>query len=196
MFDPRQLSIWIVTYNRPRAINQAITDWLATTDENVPINVISNHSKLSLDKDYGSRVTVYMNPLRPDESWGYLPRNWNQCFYLGFKEYDWVLCSQDDVRVKSGWIDLLKKHSHYDFYTAPFFDVIFLMNRRAFLDVGWFDERFVVMDYHDNDYLRRAWKKQVFKKATNEMNETKMLKKLATIMHECKDNDSVCKALD
>eukprot|EP01018_Ginkgo_biloba_P027267 Gb_03524 [translate_table: standard] len=38
--------------------------------------------------------------------------------------------------------------------------------------------------------------KQVFKKATNEMNGTIMFKKLGAIMHECKDDDSVREALD
>eukprot|EP01018_Ginkgo_biloba_P013838 Gb_04941 [translate_table: standard] len=45
-------------------------------------------------------------------------------------------------------------------------------------------------------HVRQAWMKQVFKKATNEMNGTKMFKKLGAIMHECKDDDSVREALD
>eukprot|EP01018_Ginkgo_biloba_P014253 Gb_08179 [translate_table: standard] len=45
-------------------------------------------------------------------------------------------------------------------------------------------------------HVRRAWMKQVFKKATNEMNGSKMFKKLGAIMHECKDGDSIHKALD
>eukprot|EP01018_Ginkgo_biloba_P003021 Gb_18533 [translate_table: standard] len=45
-------------------------------------------------------------------------------------------------------------------------------------------------------HMRQVWMKQVFKKATNEMNGTKMFKKLGAIMHECKDDDSVCEALD
>jgi len=159
MFDINQLSIWIVTYNRPDALNQAISDFLESTPENVPINVISNHSKLNLFKDYGSRVRVWMNNLRSDESWGYLSRNWNQCFYLGLRDYEWILCSQDDVRVKKGWIELIQQNPHYDFYTASYFDVVFMLNQSAFKKIGWFDERFIVMDYHDNDYLRRAYQK-------------------------------------
>eukprot|EP01018_Ginkgo_biloba_P036554 Gb_34675 [translate_table: standard] len=45
-------------------------------------------------------------------------------------------------------------------------------------------------------HVRQVWMKQVFKKATNEMNGTKMLKKLGAIMYKCKDDDSVHKALD
>eukprot|EP01018_Ginkgo_biloba_P023023 Gb_36471 [translate_table: standard] len=45
-------------------------------------------------------------------------------------------------------------------------------------------------------HVRRAWMKQVFKKAMNEMNGTNMFKKLGAIMHECKDDDSVREALD
>eukprot|EP01018_Ginkgo_biloba_P034324 Gb_03471 [translate_table: standard] len=41
-----------------------------------------------------------------------------------------------------------------------------------------------------------AWMKQDFKKATNEMNGTNMLKNLGAIMHECKYDDSVREAFD
>eukprot|EP01018_Ginkgo_biloba_P017358 Gb_18112 [translate_table: standard] len=45
-------------------------------------------------------------------------------------------------------------------------------------------------------HVRRAWMKQVLKKATIEMNGTKIFKKLGAIMHEYKDDDSIQKALD
>eukprot|EP01018_Ginkgo_biloba_P027616 Gb_01219 [translate_table: standard] len=45
-------------------------------------------------------------------------------------------------------------------------------------------------------HVRQAWMKQVFKKAINKMNGTKMFKKLGAIMLECKDDDSVREALD
>eukprot|EP01018_Ginkgo_biloba_P013702 Gb_15389 [translate_table: standard] len=45
-------------------------------------------------------------------------------------------------------------------------------------------------------HVRRAWMKQIFKKETNEMNGSKMFKKLGAIMHECKDDDSIHEALD
>lgn len=168
MFDVKKLSVWIVTYNRPDAINRTIQDFLQTTPSYVPINVISNHSNLQLDQDYGPRVKIYMNILRPDQSWGYLARNWNQCFYFGFKEYEWVLCSQDDVRILPGWLENIQQHPDYDFYTAPYFDVIFMINRHAFRQVGWFDERFVVMDYQDNDFFRRCYQRLGKEKISSE----------------------------
>eukprot|EP01018_Ginkgo_biloba_P022089 Gb_14053 [translate_table: standard] len=45
-------------------------------------------------------------------------------------------------------------------------------------------------------HVRRVWMKQVFKKVTNEINGTKMFKKLGAIMHKCKDDDSVRDVLD
>eukprot|EP01018_Ginkgo_biloba_P034264 Gb_28487 [translate_table: standard] len=45
-------------------------------------------------------------------------------------------------------------------------------------------------------HVRRAWMKFFFKKVTNEMNGSKMFKKLGAIMHECKDDDLVHEALD
>jgi len=157
MFDIKKLNIWIVTYNRPECVNQTIVDLLESTPDSVPINIISNHSKLDLSKDYGLRVKTWLNNLRPDESWGYLARNWNQCFYLGLKDYEWVLCTQDDVRFRKGWVEKIQENPNYDFYTAPLFDVIFMLNREAFKEIGWFDERFLCVDMQDNDYLRRAY---------------------------------------
>lgn len=164
VFNANSLSIWIITYNRPDSINRAVSDFLNSTPETAPINIISNHSKLELRRDYGSRVKVWVNTLRPDESWGYLARNWNQCLYLGLKDHEWVLCSQDDVHIKPGWLELVQKNPRYSFYTAPFFDMAFLVNREAFKRVGWFDERFLCVDLQDNDYLRRVYQRLERKK--------------------------------
>ncbi|MCL0099885.1 hypothetical protein M1O55_03335 [Dehalococcoidia bacterium] len=159
-FDVNSMSIWIVTYNRPDAVNRAISEWLSTTPDSVPVNVISNHSNLELHEDYGSRVKVWTNSLRPDESWGYLARNWNQAIYLGLRNSKWVICSQDDVSVKPGWIDLIQDNTPYDYYQAPLGDVIFLFNRMAFLRIGWFDERCLCVDgLQDNDWTRRAFQR-------------------------------------
>ena len=150
------LAVGIITYNRPTSINRAIREWMASTPDSVPIVVISNHSRIELDRDYGPRLHVLMNTLRPDYSSGYLTRNWNQLFIQLFAEHDWVVCSQDDVTVRPGWTDRILAETPRDLYVAPQGDVVFCMNRAAFRRVGWFDERFTQIGSHEFDYWFRA----------------------------------------
>lgn len=153
--NPGNFVIYIVTYNRPEALNNSIRGYLASLPFIPKMFVISNHSVCKIDADLKKYVQVIYNNMRPDESWGYLTRSWNQCFQYGFREYEWVLCSQDDVIVKSGWLELVNS-SDYDFYLAPLGDTRFLLNRKAFRNVGWFDERFVGIGWHEHDYIFRV----------------------------------------
>ncbi len=147
-------AIYIVTYNRPVALNKSIRFYLDSLPFVPHITVISNHTNCAIDTDLQPHVNLIYNHLRPNESWGYLARNWNQCFQLGLREHEWLLCSQDDVIVKPGWFELVND-TDYDFYLAPLGDTRFLLNRSAFRNVGWFDERFVGIGYHEHDYILR-----------------------------------------
>ncbi len=148
-------AIYIVTYNRSQALNKSIRGYLESLPFIPPITVISNHSVCQIEADLQPHVNLIYNRLRPDESWGYLGRNWNQCFQLGLRQYDWLLCSQDDVQITPGWLDLIESTS-FDFYLAPLGDTRFLLNRSAFRRVGWFDEQFYGMGFHEHDYLLRV----------------------------------------
>jgi len=147
-------AIYIVTYNRQKALNKSIRLYLESLPFVPPITVISNHSKCLIDDDLKEYVNVIDNVLRPDESWGYLPRNWNQCFQLGLVDHEWLLCSQDDVIVKPGWLEQVNS-TDYDFYSAPLGETRFLLNRAAFRRVGWFDERFCGLGFQEHDYFIR-----------------------------------------
>jgi len=104
--DRHNFAIYIVTYNRPKILNESIRQYLESLPFIPPITVISNHSNCTIDADLKKHVNLIFNNLRPDESWGYLTRNWNQCFQLGLVKHEWLLCSQDDVIIKPGWLDL------------------------------------------------------------------------------------------
>lgn len=148
-------AIYIVTYDRPQSLNSSIRGYLETIPFTPKINVISNHSRCVIDAELQKYVTVTYNNMRPDESWGYLTRSWNQCFQFGFVHHEWILCSQDDVIVKPGWFELVNS-TGYDFYLAPLGDTRFLLNRSAFRRIGWFDERFVGIGWHEHDYIMRV----------------------------------------
>ncbi|NQT03918.1 MAG: hypothetical protein HQ580_17970, partial [Planctomycetes bacterium] len=60
-----------------------------------------------------------------------------------------------DVIMKPGWLDLVNS-TNFDFYSAPLGDTRFLLNRSAFRRVGWFDERFTSLGFHEHDYLIRV----------------------------------------
>lgn len=150
------LGIWINTYNRPDALNKNIRSLRESLGDSYEINVISNHSSCKFFEDYGN-VNVHYNNLRPDESWGYLSRNWNQCIYMGLSKHEHVLITQDDMCFKKGWLDLINNNKSYIFYSAPIGDLAHLTSRDAFLNVGWWDETFVGIDYQDYDYLNRVY---------------------------------------
>lgn len=153
--DKTNFGIFIVTYNRQLALNKTVRQYLETIPFCPSITIISNHTDCTIDDDLKPYVQVIFNALRPNESWGYLARNWNQCFILGLKEFEWILCSQDDVISMKGWFEIVNE-TNYDFYLAPLGDTRFLLNRQAFRSVGWFDERFSGIGYQDYDYIQRV----------------------------------------
>ena len=155
LLKKENIAIYIVTYNRPVALNKTIRYYLDSIPFTPHITVISNHTKCQIDDNLKPYVRLIYNHLRPDESWGYLTRNWNQCFQFGFRDYEWLLCSQDDVIIKPGWFELVNT-TDFDFYLAPLGDTRFLLNRSAFRKVGWFDERFTGLGFHEHDYILRV----------------------------------------
>ena len=153
---PNNLSVWINTYNRPNELNKNVRSLRESIGYDYEINIISNHTTCRLFEDYG-KVRIIQNNLRPNESWGYLSRNWNQCIYMGLDRHEYILVTQDDMEFRPGWLELINDRQPYDFYSAPVGDLAHLTSRDAFLKVGWWDERFVGIDYQDYDYLNRVF---------------------------------------
>src|SRR4030067_2017981 len=140
MLSHKNLSVWINSYNRSPELNLKTRSIREELDDRYQINIINNHSNFHLEEDYGN-VKVWNNVIRPDSSWGYLARSWNQCYYLGLDKTEYILVSQDDMIFRPGWLDLINNTRPYSFYSAPVGDVAHLTSRAAFLRVGWGGER-------------------------------------------------------
>ena len=156
MLNENNFSVWINTYNRPEELNENIISLRNSLPESIKINIISNHSRVELHDDYPN-VKVHMNEMRPDSSWGYLARNWNQCYYMGLHNHEYILATQDDMIFKEGWFELINESKKMSFYLAPVGDLAHIASRESFLEVGWWDERFVGIDFQDFDYIFRVY---------------------------------------
>jgi len=159
---------YIVTYNQPEQLQITYNTLLKTMPtvnspsyRNFEINVINNHSNFKLDeRDYVA--CVYHNQLRPDNSYGYLARNWNQAILLGFKntvnpDTEWVGLVQSDVVFQEGWFEKFLKIKDIDLFQWGPGDQFVLLNIGAFKKVGWFDERFTSLAMQEYDYLLRTY---------------------------------------
>ncbi len=156
-FHPGNVELWICNWCRPAAVNQTVRNWL----ESWPFtraNVIANHSSITLktfDFDLQPRIKLWPNVLRPDCAVGSLSQIWNACYlhtFLQGKRY--ALCSQDDILVQAGWLQLIE-NSNYDAYFAPQGDRVHLITREAVRKIGWWDERFATIGYHELDFMVR-----------------------------------------
>jgi hypothetical protein len=134
-----------------------VKDWAASFDF-TRINILSNHSELSLDHLSGinlPEVRIIHNKIRPDWMLGSLPECWNACYLWAFSEgKEWVICSQDDNFIKPGW-DQCIQESNYDSYWAPAGDCIHVMSFTEFKRIGWWDERFRIPGGGEQDYQLR-----------------------------------------
>lgn len=157
MLKEGNFGVWIITYNRPVELRRNIESLCASMPFWVSINVVSNHSQIVDLSEYRG-VTVHMNPMRPDESGGYLSRSWNQCYYMGLSQVENILVTQDDVVFEPGWFERVCE-TPYQFYSAPFGGIAHVASRTSFLNVGWWDERFVGIDLEDYDYLARVFQR-------------------------------------
>ena len=81
-----KIKLFIVTYNNALELNKTLTS-LFKSDLNAidyEVFIINNHSNFSIDEQFEKNVAILHNVLRPDNSTGYLTRNWNQALILGF----------------------------------------------------------------------------------------------------------------
>lgn len=157
----KYIKFYIVTYNQPEQLK--ITYYTLSkslvNESNCEINIINNHSNFIFD---GQVDNIYHNTLRPDNSYGYLARNWNQSILNGFKntkkpDTEWVGLVQSDVIFDENWLEWFKNEKNIDFYQWGPGDQFILMNLEAFKQIGWFDERFTSLAMQEYDYCLRAY---------------------------------------
>lgn len=159
MIDFERMDIAVVTCGRPMWLVATVQAWAETTPTYHRIHAICNSEDgaAAADRLRGYDDLCVHRTGRPPEHAGNLAQSWNLAMLWAFRdsEVEWLLCSQDDVFVAPGWPAALERYDA-DLYVAPVGDVVFLMNRRVLRKVGWFDERFTTIGWHEWDWQYRA----------------------------------------
>lgn len=161
----KKIKVYIVTYNHEYSINANLATLFASdiSNYNVEVNILNNHSNLSINEEFINKVNVLHNVTRPDFSRGHLSRNWNQAIINGFKDLlnpdcDIVLCSQDDTLWYHNCFEtLVNIHEKYSFYTCTAGDGVCSYTPAAVINIGLWDERFCGITFQEADYFLRAY---------------------------------------
>jgi hypothetical protein len=155
--DPSRLEIVIVGHTRQACVRSAMKMWAETVPGYRGMVVIANHST-TLDGATLPERTTPVQAGRVPFHVGCLSESWNlglQWTFCAHPETDWVILSQDDVKIAPGWLELVNAHP-FDCYNAPAGDMVMLMSRKAFRDVGWFDQHLRTIGGQDLDWIARA----------------------------------------
>jgi len=155
--NPSTIEIVIVAHTRHALLQAALTMWAETLKGYAGMYVIANHPTTMDGIVLPSRTTAVQTGRTKDHV-GQLSQSWNLGFQWTFclhPETQWVICSQDDVKVAPGWLDVVNTREAH-FYNAPAGDMIMLISRHAFKVVGWFDEHIRTIGGHDMDWIARA----------------------------------------
>lgn len=154
---------WILTFNRPLALNRQINALKGWTN----VHIFSNHPDIGLDaentKDYNSgKIKIIFNTLSDPEATSYCARSWNNIFLKCFKTEEEVICIQDDTQITNPdkFRDLiLTNKDQYDLIWGPAGDQFFYIKKDVIRKIGFFDERFSTGCFcGDADFLKRAWR--------------------------------------
>ncbi len=183
-FDPAATAVVIVTWNRLENLAECAWSWATTMSNYRAMYVIANHpystgQKMTtywhltgtlpdgvwpvLGNETDDSVfsppphCLVVNTGRPFEHAGNLAQSWNLGMTWAFRDpkVEWLLCSQDDVEALPGWQERVASFDA-DLYLSPCGDNVFLFNRRALREVGWFDERYTTIGFHEWDWKARA----------------------------------------
>ena len=164
MIDWARVAVAVVTCCRPELCRATVAAAHDTLPDYRALYVIGNHPNDLLDvagpmvmTEEPRRRWQFIATGRPPEHHGCLAGSWNLAMLWAFRdpEVEWLWCLQDDMEILFGWPELVKKRDA-DLYLAPAGDMAFLFNRRVLREVGWFDERFRVIGYHEWDWEARA----------------------------------------
>ena len=152
--------IAIVTYRQPHHLQRAYLSAGTEYQTEDKFVVINNHSQFSFD----GCAKILHNKVRPDSSLGNLARSWNQALLWTFgsavtPSCDWVCLLQGDAKLSEGWAFSLQQliESGLEFIACGPGDQAVFMSIKAFKLLGWWDERFCGIGYHEFDYFLRAY---------------------------------------
>lgn len=158
MIDYARLAIAVVTWKRPNDLNRALHAWTATLPTYRAGYIIANHPESVNADTYIPPRYLIVPSGRPPEHAGNLSQSWNLAMLWAFRDPDveWLMCSQDDVDIRPGWVEAIQNNPERDLYLAPAGDRVFLFNRTVLKAVGWFDERYTTIGYHEWDWQARV----------------------------------------
>ncbi len=162
----KRLHSWILTFNRPHALNRQIHALKHWTD----VHIFSNHPDIALDaenrKSYEEgNIFIMYNTLSDPEATSYCARSWNNIFMKCFKTEEEGLFIQDDTLIRSpdAFKNFITYHKDlYDYIQGPAGDQFFYMRKCVLEKVGFWDERYLGCYCGDADYEKRvynAWDK-------------------------------------
>lgn len=152
---------WILTFDRPQALNRQIDAFKSWTN----VHIFTNHPSIGLSVENGNlhqegKLPILHNTLSDPEATSYCARSWNNIFLKGFKDADEMICVQDDTMIIDpvAFRDLILSHKdRYDLIWGPAGDQFFYVKKRLLQKVGWFDERYLGCYCGDADWLKRIW---------------------------------------
>jgi hypothetical protein len=161
------IRVYIVTYKRNDVLNQNLKSLWATVSDpsGIEVVVLANHPEVAVDEENKRpNLRVVINATRPTNAWGYLSRDWNACILDAFRTWrnergtSWCVLAQNDLTWVPKWDDWLKANARFDMVSQPAGDQAVALNIEAVKKVGFFDERFSVLHWHEFDYFTRCIK--------------------------------------
>lgn len=155
------LLCWILTFDRPAALNRQIDAFKFWTN----VNIFSNHPTIRLTEENNKlheagKLPILYNSLSDPEATSYCARSWNNIFLKAFKTQDEIICVQDDTQITAAaaFRDLILDHKdRFDLIWGPAGDQFFYIKKKVLERVGWFDERYLGCYCGDADFLKRVW---------------------------------------
>lgn len=156
------MDTWILTFNRPQALNRQIDAFSFWTK----VNIFTNHPQIGLSEKNMDllnkrEINILNNTLSDAEATSYCARSWNNIFLKAFKDQDEAIFVQDDTMIidPHGFRDLvLANKEQFHFQWSPAGDQFFYMKKDVLREVGFFDERFSTGCFcGDADFLKRVW---------------------------------------
>src|SRR6476620_5403572 len=94
------MQVWILTFNRPVALNRQIDSFKDWAD----INIFSNHPQVGLSDENNKlyeqgKIHIHYNTLSDPEATSYCARSWNNIFIKCFKTQEEAIFIQDDTLI-------------------------------------------------------------------------------------------------
>jgi hypothetical protein len=150
------MQVWILTFNRPQALNRQIATFASLGHE---VHIFSNHPQVQIAEQNKDLITsIHFNHLADENASSYCARSWNNIFIKCFKTEEEAIFVQDDTAINNTIGSIINNNCNkYDLIWGPAGDTFFYMKKSILAKVGWFDERYLGCYCGDADFLKRCW---------------------------------------